>query len=122
MRCITRPLAIGISVFAAVAIPGLALAQPTGQWDFNNGNLAATVGDPLGYLDGPGGQTAQNTQFGSTTSFGIPDIGGQAPLVMKFPANTNANLGYSIPTPVAANGGGNFVNDWTLLMDVLFPA
>lgn len=110
------------TLLAAFALSTSLSAQPTGQWDFNNGNLDATVGAALSYLDGAGGQTSQGTQFGSTATFGIPNIGGQPALVMKFPANTNAALGYSMPTPPAANGGGGFVNDWTLIMDVLFPA
>jgi hypothetical protein len=38
----------------------------TGQWDFENGDLSATVGEPLVYLDGTDGLTAAGTQFGTT--------------------------------------------------------
>ncbi|PYK99326.1 MAG: hypothetical protein DME19_09025, partial [Verrucomicrobia bacterium] len=115
-----------ICIFSAAAMLGLCGAAslqaqlPTGQWDFDNGNLNATVGQPLTYIDGPGGATAQGTQFGTTTSLGIPNIGGAAAQVMKFPANTNLSMGYNMPTPAAANGGGGLVNDWTILMDLLF--
>src|SRR2546423_14547943 len=69
--------------YASAIVAGLwqaaALAQPTGQWDFNAGNLSATVGGtPMAYVDGPGGATAAGTVFGSTTSLGIPSINGTA--------------------------------------------
>lgn len=96
-------------------------AQPFGQWDFENGNLTATVGTALSYIDGPGGATQSGTQFGTTTSFGIPNIGGAEAKIMRFPATT-FGMGYYMPNPNVANGGGGFVNDWTIVFDVLFPA
>lgn len=104
----------------------LAHAQPAQQWDFNNGDLSATVGTELIYTEGPGGHTQLNTKFGTTTSFGIPDIGGQPAKVMMFP-KTVVGGGYFMPTPNAANGTaggipGTLVNKWTLVMDILFPA
>ena len=48
----------------------------TGQWDFQNGNLAASVGKDLQYFDGPAGATATLTQFGTCSRFGIPLING----------------------------------------------
>jgi len=98
-----------------------AAAQPTGQWDFDDANLNASAGTPLQYIDGAGGATQLGTQFGTTTSFGLPLIGSQEAKVMKFPASTTP-MGYAMPTPAVANGGGTFVNDWTIIMDVLFPA
>ena len=95
-------------------------AQPFGSWDFNSGNLTATVGSPLTYVDGSGGATELNTAFGTTTSFGIADIVGSPASVLRFPAATNGE-GYDMPTP-AANGGGSTVNQYTLIMDVFYPA
>jgi hypothetical protein len=97
-----------------------ARAQPIGQWDFESGHLDATLGSPLLYLDGSGGATEMGTTFGTTTYFGIPDINGAVAKVMRFPANT-APSGYYLPAP-SGNGGGNLVNQWTLIMDVLWPA
>ncbi len=89
----------------------------TGQWDFENGDLAATIGSPMQYR----GTTASQTQFGTTTSFGIPDINGEVGRVMRFPATTSAQ-GYLLPHGAAPNGGGGKVNQYTLILDVLFPA
>jgi hypothetical protein len=99
-----------------------ALAQPVGQWDFNAGDLSATVGgNPMSYVDGPGGATQTGTQFGSTTSLGMPAINGTAANVMKFPASSST-MGYDMPNPTSGNGGGSLVNIYTIVMDVLFPA
>src|SRR2546426_5647281 len=40
---------------------------------------------------------------------------------MKFPGSTNAGMGFNMPTP-PANGRGTFVDNYTLIFDVLFPA
>ena len=59
----------------------------TGQWDFRGGDLSATVGNDLTYFDGEGGTTESQTDFGTTTSFGIPDIDGKPASVMLTPAS-----------------------------------
>ena len=105
---------------AAVLTTGSLVAQPSGQWDFSNGNLTATVGTDLQYADGTGGLTQSGTSFGSTTSFGIPGINATAVNVMKFPAATNS-MGYFMTAPPNGNAGGNLVNDYTLIYDLLYP-
>lgn len=92
----------------------------TGQWDFDQATFAATTGFDLEYYDGPTGQTATQTRFGTTTSFGILDIDGQPAKVMRFPA-TSRTMGYVMRHGAMANGGGSFLNQYTLIMDVLFP-
>ena len=106
---------------ASLSIIG-GLAQPIGQWNFENGNLTGTAGGPLSYSDGPGALTEQGTRFGTTTSFGIPDIGGTAAKVMKFPAATNEVMGYVMPVTGNATDGGDLMNSYTLIFDLLFPA
>jgi hypothetical protein len=95
-----------------------ARAAITGQWDFKASNLAATIGQDLSYLDS---DTQARTAFGSTTSFAIPDIGGQPTNVMKFPKANSEFGGYYAIAGAVANGGGSSVNQYTLIMDVLFP-
>ena len=90
-----------------------------GQWDFDNGNLNATVGSPLEYFDGAGGQSEQKTQFGTTASFGIPNIDGQPAAVMKVPGDLSNKIGYKMFHGITPNGGGTKVNQYTLIMDVL---
>ncbi|MEW6158528.1 MAG: hypothetical protein AB1813_13930 [Verrucomicrobiota bacterium] len=93
-------------------------AAITGQWDFNNGNLAATIGQDITYLDA---ETSANTRFGTTTALGIPDIDGQVASVMKFPKTAAELGGYYVPHGANANGGGFYLNRYTVIMDVLFP-
>jgi hypothetical protein len=108
-------------VLATLLVTAKTSAQPTGQWDFDSGNLNATVGTVLTYADGSGGATQLGSSFGTTTSFGIPNINGAVANVLRFPAATNG-MGYLMPNPSTPNGGGSQVNEWTLIMDVLYPA
>ncbi|MGH7972608.1 MAG: immunoglobulin domain-containing protein, partial [Limisphaerales bacterium] len=110
------------AVLAAALVLATQLhAQPTGQWDFNSGNLSATLGSDLQFSDGPGGPTDLGTTFGTTTSLGIPDINGTPAHVMRFPV-ASLGMGYLMPNPLNPNAGGSLVNDYTLIMDVLYPA
>jgi hypothetical protein len=98
----------------------------TGQWDFEFGDLGASVGSNLAYLDpafdGPQGSTDDKTAFGTTTTFGIPGIGaaGQEKevAVMRVPGTLSRQIGYVVTHRIAPNGGGTRVNQYTLLMDV----
>jgi len=96
------------------------LAQVTGQWDFNQGDLRATVGQPLAYFDA---QVQGDTAFDTTTAFGISDIAGQPVKVMRCsPSVSTAWGGYIMTNGIGANGGGAKANQYTLIMDVLYPA
>src|SRR5689334_14385862 len=90
------------------------VSPPIGQWDFENGDLSGTGTPALQYID------VTDTQFGTTTALGIPDIGGVPAKVMRFPKSDAFN-GYTMPVNSAPNGGGSLVNQWTLIMDVLWP-
>src|SRR5215471_8724237 len=109
---------LSMVVLLTVLVTAKTSAQPNGQWDFDSGNLNATVGSALQYADGPGGATQLGTQFGTTTALGIPNINGTPANVMGFPIATNG-MGYLMPDPAINNGGGTQVNEWTLIMDVL---
>ena len=108
-----------ILLVCGIAFPTMLplLGQPAGQWNFDSGNLSATAGQPLQYSDV---ETETGTGFGTTTSFGIPDINGTSAQVMRFPAATNG-MGYLMPTPAGPNGGGSLANEYTILLDVLYP-
>lgn len=107
------------SAFCALLLIGLSIradAAITGQWDFDNGTLAATTGAPLQFR----GDTAAFAQFGTTASLGIPDINGQAANVLRLPA-CSPTQGLVVPHGAQPNSGGEFVNRYTLVMDLLFP-
>jgi len=95
-------------------------AAIVGQWDFASG-LGASVGMNLDYFDGPGAATESNTQFGTCATFGIPAIGGQDVHVMRVPPMTGL-MGYVMNPNAAPNGGGWLVNQYSMVLDVYFPA
>jgi hypothetical protein len=101
-------------------IPLTIQADPiAGQWNFEFGDLGANIGNPLAYLDGPGGQTESGTQFGTTAELGIPDIDGAQAHVMRVPGDLSNQIGYVMDHRIAPNGGGTRVNQYTLIMDVM---
>ena len=118
MKLTSKIISAAASAIAALLAVAPASAQPFGQWNFDAGNLSASVGSPMTFRDAAA-QAA--TTFGSTAGFGIPGINGNPANVMSFPAATNGTMGYNLPTP-GANGGGSLLNDYTLLLDVLYPA
>jgi len=107
---------------AALALTGSTALEAaiTGQWDFKSGDLSATIGLPLEFFDYPGGDTDQQTVFGTTTALGLPDIGGAPAHVMGFPKSL-PHMGYVIYPNMHSNGGGAFVNQYTLIFDLLYP-
>jgi hypothetical protein len=117
----------GIDNVGLYSIPKTSSEAVTGQWDFDQGDLRATVGKDMQYGDA---LVKAHTSFGTTTSFGIPDIGGKAANVMKFtriedaeyPDPTDKNpRGYLTPHGMAPNGGGTKVNQFTMIVDMMIP-
>jgi hypothetical protein len=93
-------------------------ALVTGQWDFNDSNLVATVGQNLEYFNA----TIQaDTSFGTTTSLGIPDIGGVPATVMCYNPSVASWGGYIMRHGAQPNGGGAFVNLYTIIYDIFYP-
>ena len=93
---------------------GLALsarATITGQWDFKTGYDATIGGQAIFPWDTA---TANGTHFGSTTTFGVSPIGGQATNVMQFPKALDQTSGYYVPV------GAYSADQYTVIMDVLF--
>ncbi len=86
-------------------------ATLTGQWDFNQRNLQATVGTDLRFI----GDTATQTSFATT------NVNGANGNVMLFPA-ANTQEGYLMFHGAQPNGGGTNVNVYTLVMDLFWPA
>jgi hypothetical protein len=105
-----------------INVIGGSTTRVTGQWNFENGSLSATVGRPLEYLDGTNGVTATKTRFGTTASFGIADINGQPAKVMFVPGDLDRKIGYTMNHGISPNGGGTRVNQYTLIMDVFVAA
>ncbi len=97
-----------------------------GQWDFDSGDLRATIGSPLEYLDptfdGPAGSSDDKTSFGTTADYGIDGINGQVARVLRVPGTLSDKVGYAVHHGISPNGGGTKVNQYTLIMDVYVAA
>ena len=101
--------ASGATISAAAVLTVYELAV-TGQWDFDGGDLQATVGADLEFT----ADTAAITTFPSM------DIGGQMARVLSFGSNS-VTQGFYMRHGAKPNGGGRFVNQYTLIMDLMFP-
>jgi len=106
-----KKILICITVTVLLGLSQPAHATVTGQWDFNSSNLVATVGTDLAYR----GDTEAYTTFTTAT------IGGSDAIVMGFPAAT-VDQGYTMTHGIAPNGSGSYVNQYTLIMDIMFPS
>jgi len=111
----------GGSVTSAAPAAVLTVINPAvfvkGQWDFNS-NLVATVGNDLQYHDAA---VQTDTSFATTTDFGLPDINGQPTTVMHFNPAAAPWGGYQMFHGAAPNGGGAYVNQYTLIYDIYLP-
>ncbi|MBI4664409.1 MAG: hypothetical protein HY735_36905 [Verrucomicrobia bacterium] len=95
-----------------------------GQWDFEDGTLKSPFGYDLAFGDAPARVVSSLTEFGSTTIFGIPDIAGKPAKVMKHnrsEAGGASQPGYLMRHCASPSGGTMNLNQWTLIMDALFP-
>jgi hypothetical protein len=106
------------SASAPVTVFVDAPASVIGQWDFAGQNLDATCGQNLQFSDLG---VDLNTVFDSLDSLGLPLIGGQSLNVMSFPGGAVIG-GYQMRHGLSGTGGGTNVNQYTLIMDVLYPA
>ncbi len=110
-----------------VAVGTPAVAQTvTGHWEFNDPNdgLKATIGHDgyyFEYVVGPGDPEGI-TEFGSTSSLGLPPLPGGTgnEEVAHIPAYGPSEAIGMLPH-VNANGGGDYINQYTLIFDVLIP-
>lgn len=94
---------------AFLAVTAMAQTGPATQWDFNT-DYSPTVGPQPVTLD-PGG----------THSFDAATIGDSGAGVASFAmSNAGRNGFYYVQHGLEANGGGAYVNEYTVVMDVRF--
>jgi hypothetical protein len=92
------------------------------EWNFANSNLAPALGNGvLAYADGA--TTSNLTVFGTTDGTTIPHIGGKPAKYLRAPAFTGIGNGYTATfTDSPPNGGGAYINQYTMIFDMLLPA
>ena len=101
-----------VGVFLIVAASRAELSQ----FDFNS-DLTATLGPAtLDYA----GTTSSVVTLGTVSSFGLPALPGGDSGVMSFPAFAS-DQGLLLDPASSANGGGNYINQYTLVFDILVP-
>jgi hypothetical protein len=114
----TVTLVLAIS-FVAVRDVG-ATTTNVYEWTFDGGSLAAALGN--GSLTFADATTASVTTFG-TTGGGVPHIGGQPASFMHVPVFNAKENGYFVTLLQSGpNGGGAYINQYSVIMDVLLPA
>jgi hypothetical protein len=104
----------GVAALGGPSADGIPLVS--GQWDFEAGNLAVTIGTDL----------AARPEAEFFTLFEAASIAGGSANVMHFAYPTGGAtpeaLGYVLPHGILPNAGGEKVNQYSLIMDILFPA
>ncbi len=97
-------------------------ALVTGQWDFDGLNFAATCGEAL---EASSIEVEFDSGFAASDAFGLPNLNGAPVRVMAFPGippSGGIMGGYIMRHGIPANGGGQRVNRYTLIMDIAYPA
>ena len=113
-----------IGVVGVLIVISSASSAAEFMWNFANGNLSPAVQNGgtviLDYFNGSQGVTS----FGNTASDpAVPDTpGGPTSFLHAFPFGDGGRGGYGLDyTNVPANGGGAYVNNYTIAYDVLIP-
>jgi hypothetical protein len=91
------------------------------EWNFKNGDLAPSLGNG-GFAYADGAATSNLTTFGTTDGTTVPHINGRPAKYLHAPAFTGNANGYHLTFPDSGpNGGGAYLNQYTMIFDVLLP-
>ena len=100
-------------------LPGVS-SPVTLQWDFSDFDETPTLGAAVDYFDAA---VFNGSYIVPADVPGLPAIGGENVTVMHVPnGNGGPSGGYLLRHGLPANGGGTNVNQYTLLLDVLYPS
>ncbi|WP_035603316.1 PEP-CTERM sorting domain-containing protein [Haloferula sp. BvORR071] len=90
------------------------------EWTFDSGDLSTATGN--GVMSTAGAGTPGSLAYATTDGGTVPHIGGTAASYLSVPAlPTGANGLLLTFNDSGPNGGGNYINQYTLLMDVFSP-
>ncbi len=90
------------------------------EWSFNSGDLSTSLGN--GVMSTAGAGTAGSLSFATTNGSTVPHIGGVPANYMSVPAlPTGANGLLLTFNDSGPNGGGSYLNQYTLVMDLYSP-
>lgn len=98
-----------------------AVVPQTYEWTFALSNLTAALGQ--GVLAFADATTSNLTVFGTTDGASVPHIGGQPAKFMRVPQMPAPQNGYLVTfTDSGPNGGGAYINQYTIIQDLLVPS
>ncbi|SVE05581.1 uncharacterized protein METZ01_LOCUS458435, partial [marine metagenome] len=108
---------VGAVLFALLSQSSL-LAQDAhvSLWNFDSGDLSATAGADMEYME----DTGDLVTFGTTEALGLPAVGGEVANVIQIPKLVMGQ-GLLATLPEDSNGDGDLVNNWTAIMDLYYP-
>lgn len=96
-------------------------SQPkTYEWNFALGNLSPSLGN--GVLAFADAATSSRTSFGTTDDTIVPHMNGQPAKFMAVPQAFDPPNGYHVTLADSApNTGGSYINQFTIIQDLLVP-
>ena len=106
-----------IFVFSSTSLR--AQSDFVGLWNFDEADLTATAGEDLEYMDED--TMADLVEFGTTEALGLPAINDEVANVVRI-QKLDPDQGLVTELPSDSNGGGDTINIWTGIMDILIPA
>jgi len=113
--------ALGGPSAAGIPDPQATAPEIKGHWTFD-GNLKATVGGDVAYIDN---SIASHYSFGSSGQgefAAVPGIGGKTVQFLNIPRNENGEdfrkTGIRVKPGLAASGGGRNANKWSMIADI----
>ena len=106
----TNLMTAALAVVSCVVCGAAFGATPVGRWDFEQ-NLNPTTG------------AAPLTAGVNPVQYEPVTIGGASGYAARWPqAAEDAEQFFAIANPIGANGGGTLTNQYSVVMDVMFPA
>jgi hypothetical protein len=115
MPVVMKLLAL-LPLFLATTSP----AATVYEWTFDSGNLSAAIGN--GSMAASGAGTAGSLSYSSTDGGTVPHIGGLAASYLSVPALPSGANGLLLAFEDSGpNGGGAYLNLYTLVMDIYSP-
>ncbi|GAA5123393.1 hypothetical protein GCM10023212_21630 [Luteolibacter yonseiensis] len=106
--------------FGFLATPLSLMGATTYEWTFDQGDLGSSLGG--GIMAAADATTAGQITYGTTDGAAVPHINFQTSRYLAVPALTGAGNGLLLTLPSSGpNGGGSYINDYSIIMDIYSP-
>lgn len=100
--------------------PLSSMAATTYEWTFDGGDLASSLGG--GIMTAADAATQGQITYGTTNGTTIPHINFQTSQFLAVPSFAGVTNGLLLTLPSSGpNGGGSYINDYSIVMDVYSP-